>query len=437
MPITKLMKINYQNLQVNSMSKKILCSSVFIALFLSLLPGQDIVDGIAAIVGDNIILRSEVQQLARMNASQMRIDPRRNPAKFEKLLNNSLKALIEEKILLEQAKIDSIEVKDREVETMLEQQIQGIIQQAGSQQKAEEILGSPLYSIRKEYRPIVRNRLIVERLRTEKFQNISISRREVEDFHNTYRDSIPEIPPVLDFSQILVKIEPGEKEQNIAKTTADSLLALIRSGADFAELAKEFSEDPGSASAGGDLGYINRGGFIKEFEEVAFALDKGEISDVVKTMFGYHIIQQLDKKGEKINVRHILISPKVSDKNIADAYQKAKDIRSEIITNTISFDSAAVRYSDDVDSRANAGRIERIPKNQIQNADFLTVLDTLEVDEISTAFRTDMGFHIIQLHGIYDDSWYMLEQWALEFKRNQQYQKWLENLRSDFYIDIK
>ena len=409
----------------------------FVALLLSPLYSQDVVDGIAAIVGDNIILRSEVQQLARMNASQMRIDPRRNPDKFEKLLNNSLQALIEEKILLEQAKIDSIEVKDREVETMLEQQIQGIIEQAGSQQKAEEILGSPLHSIRKEYRPIVRNRLIVERLRSEKFQNITISRREVDDFQTTYKDSIPDIPPVLDFSQILINIEPGIQEQNSGKSIADSLLELIRSGADFEKLAKEFSEDPGSANAGGDLGYINRGGFIKEFEEVAFALEKGEISDVVKTMFGYHIIQQLDKKGEKINVRHILISPKVSDKNIADAYQKAQDIRTQILSNTVSFDSAAVTFSDDADSRQNAGRIERIPKNQIQNKEFLTVLDTLEISEVSDVFRTDMGYHIIQLHGSYDDSWYMLEQWALEFKRNQQYQDWLTKLQSNFYIDIK
>ncbi len=411
--------------------------SVLFLLLFSVAFAQDIIDGIAAIVGENVILKSEVEQLARMNASQLRIDPRQDPVKFESLKKNALDALIDEKILVEQAKLDSIEVKDREVEAMLEQQIQGIISQTGSIDKAEEILGSPLTKIRKEYRPIIRNRLIVDKLRSEKFNSISISRREVNDFYKVYRDSMPDIPPTLDFSQILFQIKPGDQEQALAREKADSILLCIKTGDDFAALARQFSEDPGSATEGGDLGYISRGGFIKEFEEVAYSLEPQEISAVVKTTFGYHIIQLLDKKGEKINVRHILISPKVSEKNISDALDLAREIRKRLVTESFPFDSAAFFYSDDSDAKSNKGRIDRIPKNQIQNPEFLTILDSMKVADVSSVFRTDMGFHILKLNGIYDDSWHTIEQWALEYKKSDLYRQWISELRSQFYIDIK
>jgi len=412
--------------------------SIFFLLLLVLLTHtQELIDGIVAIVGDNVILRSDLEQFARMNASQMKIDPIRDQDKYIEIVNKSLNVLIEENILLEEAKIETIEVKDRDVENMLNNQIQEMITQAGSRERAEEMLGSPISKIKRDYRPIIKKRLIVETLRSEKFKNIAVSRREVNDFYNVFKDSLPEVPPSLDFSHILIDISPGEKEENEAKEKADSILNLLKSGEDFGRLARLYSNDPGSAAEGGNLGYINRGGFIKSFERVAFSLHKGETSGIVKTDFGYHIIQQVDRKGEKINVRHILITQKISDQNVLDSEKLSNDIYQNIINGSITFDSAAVRYSDDKDSKTNKGRIERIPKNQIQNPVFLSVLDNLEVGQLSSVFKTDLGFHILKLNNVYDDTWVIIEQWALEYKKSKLYQKWIDNLKSQFYIDIK
>jgi len=413
--------------------------SFFILLFLviSLSFSQEIVDGIAAIVGENIILKSDVDQFARMNASQLGIDPSRDPGSYQRLINQALQSLIDENILLEQAKIETIDVKDREVETMLDQQIENILFQAGSKENAEKILGGPLNKIRRDYRPVIKNRLIVEKLRNEKFSQINITRREVDEFYSVFKDSLPEIPSSVDFSQILFKIKAGQKEEKGAKSLADSLYRAILSGSDFTELARQYSDDPASAAYGGDLGFISRGGFIKEFEEVAFSLTINEISNVVKTDFGYHIIQLLDRKGENINVRHILIKPETSDNNLNDLISKIDSVRNLLITNQMPFDSAAVLFSDDPDIKRNNGRIHRISKSQIQQPEFLTVLDTIKVGKTSQVFITNMGYHILKLNTVYDDSWAVVEKWALEYKKSLLYNEWITKLRLKFNIEMQ
>ncbi|HDP68427.1 MAG TPA: hypothetical protein ENN20_08020 [Candidatus Marinimicrobia bacterium] len=414
---------------------------IFTILILTCIPliyAQEIIDGIAAIVGENIILKSEVDQFVQINASQLRIDPRRDPEAYQQLVNQSLQSLIDEKILLEQAKIETIEVKDREVEAMLEQQIENIIFQAGSKENAEEILGSPINKIRRDYRPLIKNRLIVEKLRNEMFSKVNITRREVENFYNTFKDSLPEIPPSYDFSQILFKIKPGSKEENRAKSLADSLYNLLKNkNAGFSELAKKYSQDPASAYDGGDLGYISRGGFIKEFEEVAFSLNINDISEVVKTEFGYHIIKLIDRKGENIRVSHILIKPEISDENIDSLINKITYVRNMLITEEMTFDSAAILYSDDPDVKINKGRIPRILKSQIQQREFLSVLDTLQIGKISQIFSTDMGYHILKLNNVFTDTWSVIEKWALEYKKSTLYDEWIEELRSKFNIELR
>lgn len=415
--------------------------NIFTILILTCIPliyAQEIIDGIAAIVGENIILKSEVDQFVQINASQLRIDPRRDPEAYQQLVNQSLQSLIDEKILLEQAKIETVEVKDREVEAMLEQQIENIIFQAGSKENAEEILGSPINKIRRDYRPLIKNRLIVEKLRNEMFSKVNITRREVENFYNTFKDSLPEIPPSYDFSQILFEIKPGSKEENRAKSLADSLYNLLKNkNASFSELAKNFSQDPASAYDGGDLGYISRGGFIKEFEEVAFSLNINDISEVVKTEFGYHIIKLIDRKGENIRVSHILIKPEISDENIDSLINKITYVRNMLITGEMTFDSAAILYSDDPDVKINKGRIPRILKSQIQQREFLSVLDTLQIGKISQIFSTDMGYHILKLNNVFTDTWSVIEKWALEYKKSTLYDEWIDELRSKFYIELR
>lgn len=398
---------------------------------------QTLIDGIAAIVGSNVILVSEVEQVSRMTASQLNLNFMCDTAQYRQLQRNVLNSLIDENILLEVARIETVEVKDREVEAALNQQIDNIIRQVGSQEEAEKILGAPLNKIKKDYRPIFKNRLIVEKLRNDKFKNVAVSRQEVESFYQAHQDSIPSIPPSYDFSNILFKVKPGPEEEKLAYAIADSLLTLIKNGHDFAKLAKENSDDVASARFGGDLGFIKRGAFIKSFEEVAFALAPGEISPIVKTDFGYHIIQMLERKGESINVRHILIKPMTSDQNFTACKALADSVRYLLVTNQLSFDSAVVKFSDEPNKDVTHGRIRRIPKNQIQNEYFLSVLDTLKIGEISDVFASDLGLHIIKLNGIYDDTWPTLERMALEYKKNKLYQEWLNKLRNEIFFELK
>jgi peptidyl-prolyl cis-trans isomerase SurA len=408
-----------------------------ILISFSLTCGQNIIDGIAAIVGSNAILISEIDQVTRMTATQMNLNIARDTTQYRQLQRNVLKSLIEENILLEIARIETVEVKDREVDAALNQQIQNIIAQVGSQEAAEEILGAPLSKIKKDYRPLFKNRLIVEKLRNEKFKNVAVSRKEIEAFYKTYKDSLPEIPPSVDFTSILFLVKPGPAEERIAQQIADSLRTLIINGADFATLAKENSDDVASARFGGDLGYIKRGAFIKSFEEVAFSLTPGEISPVIKTDFGYHIIQMLDRQGENINVRHILIKPLTSDENYLKTKNLADSVRNLIVTNQLPFDSAVIKFSDETNKNITKGRVKRIPKNQIQNEYFIQVINSLQVGEVSEVFASDLGFHILKLNGLYDDTWQTIERLALEHKKNQLYMNWLEKLRKDLYIEEK
>lgn len=414
--------------------KKLIISFLFP---LCIVNAQSLIDGIAAIVGSNVILLSDIDQVARMTATQMNLNIYRDTTQFRLLKRNVLNSLIDDNILLEVARIETVEVKDRDVDNALNQQIESIISQTGSQEEAERILGAPLSKIKKDYRPIFKNRMIVEKLRSEKFKDVSVSRQEVESFYRTYKDSIPEIPPSVDFSSILFKVKPGTSEDNLARSTADSLLTLIHNGANFETLAREYSDDVASAKFGGDLGYIKRGAFIKSFEEAAFSLDIGEISPVIKTDFGYHIIQLLDRKGESINVRHILIRPSISQNNILFCRQLADSVRNLIVTNQISFDSAVMKYSDEPNKEISKGRVKHMPKNQIQNREFIEIINSLKIGEISPVFETDLGFHILKLNNIFDDTWVTLEKMALEFKKNRLYQEWLLRLRKDIYVETK
>lgn len=416
------------------MKNKILISILFLS---NLLISQTIIDGIAAIVGNNAILLSEVEQVARISASQMNINPSRDISEYNSIKKNILKSLIDENVLLEQARIETVEVKDRDVESALDQRINTLIEQAGSVENAEMLMGSPISKVKKDYRPIFRNQLIVEKLRSEKFSKVTISRPEIDEFYQTFKDSIPPIPPSLDFSSILFKVHSGAKEDSSARKLADSLLFLIKNNANFEQLAKDYSDDDASAPYGGDLGYIKRGAFIKSFEEVAFSLRPGEISDIVKTDFGYHIIKMIDRKGESINVRHILVKIDLSEQNFVDRYNFADSIRNRIISGEINFDSAVVRYSDEPNAKTTFGRLRRIPKDQIQNTDFINILNNLSIGEVSPVFETSSGYYILKLNNVYDDTWLTIERYALEYKKNKLYTEWLDNLKKNIFIDLK
>ena len=402
-----------------------------------------IVDGIAAIVGDEVVLRSEVNQYTIQTALQMGIDIQKNPEKLKALKKQVLENLIVQKILLQKAKEDSIEVDDSQVDQALDNQIQQWIQQMGSQEKVEEYFGGSLSKIKRRFREDVKNRMLVDKLQQEKFQKIHISRPEVEQFYRTMKDSLPVQGPSVNISHILLTVKPSPQAKKEAYQRAEAILQQIKNGADFAELAKKYSEDPGSAAKGGDLGFVKRGDLVKPFEEVAFNLKPGQVSGIVETQFGYHIIQLLERKGEKIHVRHILIRvvPTEQDelavvKEIKELYKKAKS--------GADFAELAKKYSDDATTKDKGGELGWFQLDQLKVKEFRAVAETLKVGEVSEPFKTRFGYHILKMNDrreggkmSLDKDWEQIEQWALARKRNQEFQKWVQSLRKNVYIDVK
>jgi peptidyl-prolyl cis-trans isomerase SurA len=288
---------------------------------------QQVLDKVMAVVENEAILQSELTQYALNIAFQYRIDPRREPEKFQQLQDETLQNLINQKILLAKAEEDSIEVEERQVDSVLEEQINRMIQQVGSAQKLEEQMGMSINKLKRNFRDDVRKNLRVEKLQQTKFNLIKITRREVEEFYNSAKDSLPELKETVDISHILINVEAGQASEQKAREKIAGYLQEVKSGADFAELCRKYSEDPGSAARGGEIGFMERGDFVPEFEEVAFLLEPGQISDIVKTRFGFHIIQCIERKGDKINVRHLLIRLEPTNIDEEETEKKADDIR--------------------------------------------------------------------------------------------------------------
>ncbi len=423
--------------------KRIIFAGFFLILLTGSVSAQEKLDGIAAIVGDQIILHSEVSQYAFNLALQMKIDIKNNPQKFEQLRKNTLNNLIVQKILLAKAKEDTITVDDAQVDQVLSEQLQSWTQQLGSEAKLEEYFGKPISKIRREFRDEIRNRLLVEKVQQEFVQKITITRPEIEQFYATMKDSLPEMREMVNISHILMNIKARGKAKEEALKKIQEIRQKILNGSDFAAMARLYSEDPGSASKGGELGFIKRGDFVKEFEAVAFNLKPGEVSDVVETRFGLHIIQLIEKRGEKINVRHILIRLKPTESDAEETRAFLETIRDSCLAGA-DFAEMARRYSDDETSKNNGGNLGWFEFEQLQLPEFREAIKNLKVGEISEPFRTQYGYHIVKLNDrraagklTLEKDWQQIEQMALSYKRTKKFQEWVETLKKNVYISIR
>lgn len=431
------------------MFKKILWSVMIISFIISIpIPGsihsQEVVDKIVAIVNDDIILQSELLQFALNLAFQMRMDPRLDAEKFKELQNQVLENMINQKILIAKAEEDTIKVEDRQVDTVLDQQIDRMIEQVGSVEKLEEYMGAPLGKIKRDFREDVRDNLKVESLKAQKMQKIQISRREVDQFYATMKDSLPEFKETVDISHILLNIKPGKEAEEQAYQKISEIAIRLKSGEDFSELAKQYSEDPGSKTRGGELGFFQRGEFIREFEEVAYELQPGDISGIVKTEHGFHIIQMIERRGEKINVRHILIRLGATQDDALATEQKINEIRKVLDEPGADFVELAKKYSDDETTDEQGGHLGQFAVDELQEKEFKNAIATLNPGEISQPFKTRFGWHILKLNDrkearelTIQKDWEQIEKWALNIKQQEELNKWLQELKKDTYIDIK
>ncbi|RKY83471.1 hypothetical protein DRQ09_10020, partial [candidate division KSB1 bacterium] len=404
---------------------------------------QQLVDKIAAIVNNEIILHSEVILVTQQRATQLRIDPRVDKEKYDKLKKETLEYLINNKVLLTKAIEDSIEVTDKEVNNVIEQRWKQLIEQLGSEKEAERQTGYNIKQLRKFLKEDVKSRLMIERVKNKMESGVTITRREVEEFFNTMKDSLPEVPESYNVSQILMQVKPSKESEKRAKKKIETIREMLLNGGDFAEFARNYSDDPNSAKNGGDLGMVKPGTFIKEFDDAAKNLKINEISPIIKTNLGYHIIQVIERKGDKYHARHILAALKVSTDDIKRIVEKINKIRDEIIDGA-DFSEMALKYSEDPEVKNNRGNLGWVTLDNIQVPEFITVLKNLKEGEVSKPFKTRFGIHIIKLNKKEEKhklslkkDWDQVEQIALFYKKNREFEKWLENLKKDMFIEIK
>jgi peptidyl-prolyl cis-trans isomerase SurA len=417
----------------------------FVLLFFSkAIFSQEILDRIVAIVDDKIILQSELMQYSYSIAIQSGIDPEKEPEKIQQLQQQTLNSLITQKVLLVQARLDSVEVSDAQIDGVLEDRIQQMIQQLGSEERVQEYFGMPLRQVRREFRTEVEEGLLVQRLQEQKNLEIQITRREVEQFYNSQIDSLPSLKESVKIRHILLNVEPNEDAIAAARQKAEDIRKRLLKGEDFAEMAKQFSEDPGSAARGGELGLTQRGDMVKEFEEEAFNLEPGEISEIVQSQFGLHIIQVQRKVGEKVEPRHILIRLQPSESDEESTVVLGKEIKRQLLAGEITFEDAVAKYSKDQNTLAAGGDLGWFEIEQLQIETFKETVAKLDVGDISDPQKTRFGYHIIRLEDkkgarqlSINEDWEQIESWALNMKRQVEFEKWVNEIKQDVYIEVK
>lgn len=426
-----------------SKSSKILVTSLLL-IFTIFLPAQQLVDGVAAIVGEDIILYSEMNQLAFEMAQQNNLDIYKNQEAFAQLQQQALKDLVNSKILILQAEVDSIEINERNVEATVQQQIEQYVSMAGSEEVLEMYFDTPMKKIREMLYERVKSSMISQQLQQEKFAKIKISRPEVIAFYNTHKDSLPDLPDRIDIDHILIKEKPSpSSKQKTIDMINDIKKDIIDGKITFEDAAFQYSQDPGSAEEGGDLGFVPKGTFVSEFEKAAYALNAGEISEPIETQFGYHLIQMIEKRGELIHTRHILFSIQTSNEDNQYVINLLSTLKDSILE-TGDFERFAQKYSEDPDVEINGGHLGEFAIETLQIPEFGDVTKNMKEGEISDPFISPYGFHILRLNKFLPSEkislkthYPILENMALNEKQSTFWNNWMETLYGKFYVELK
>lgn len=360
-----------------------------------------LIDGVLGVVGKNIILKSDLDQALEAQKKQNPEMTVEQCKVFEDLLL--------EKLLLHQAELDSVEVGDEEVQANIDRRINVFIQQIGSQQRLEQYYGKSVLEIKEEMADLVRDQLTAQRMLQTINGDVEITPSEVREFYQSIpKDSLPLINAEMEYSEIVIFPEISAEAEKEAIDKLEEIKGRIENGSSFSTMAVLYSEDPGSARNGGEYKGIKRGQFVKEFEAVAFNLELNEISDPFESEYGYHIVQLQRKVGQELDLRHILIKPKISADNLQAAQKKADSVRQLIIDDAMTFAEAAKEFSDDEESKLNGGKAlnpqtgdSRWETGQLDKSVFYS-LQTIEEGTMSEPvfFRTrdeKEGYKILRL----------------------------------------
>jgi peptidyl-prolyl cis-trans isomerase SurA len=411
------------------------------------------VDRVIAIVGNHIILQSDLEAQIKVLQNQSQGAPLPDDARsliFDQLLANAL--------MLAEAEKDSVLVDDAEVQVQLDTRVKTIMgYMNNSVEKFIEFYGMRPAEMKDFMRDQMRDQLVQQRMQQQIMASITITPQEVKNFFETIpRDSLPYFSSEVELAEVVIKPKINPIEDNRAKQLARNLLIqIVSDSVDFELLAKKYSDDRGSAALGGNLGVQPRGSLVPEFEAAAYQLKPNEVSDVVKTEYGYHIIQLINRLGNTINTRHILIRPKVTTEDREKAFNDLDSIRNLILNDSITFSAAIAEYSEEEFSKTRAGRIMNPmtgePYFELGDLDpsIYFAIDGLDEGEITKVieYETPTGekqFRIVKLlrrsepHvANLEDDYSKIRNAALEAKKGRYIMEWIDSKIPSNYIEIK
>lgn len=430
---------------------------LFIAGMLLMLAGfcssatAQTIDKVIAVVGKNrIILQSEIEAMLAQSRQQ-------DPTNFHDSMRcDMLQQIILSKLLVEQAERDSVLIGDEEVEATLDNRIRYFVSMYGSKEKLEQISGKTIYQLKDDNRDVIRETMLAEKMQGQIMQNVRVTPAEVQTFFARIpADSLPFFPATVEMGQIVV--DPGvspELDEYARKKLEDIRKDIVEKGASFEVQAGIYSQDPGSRDNGGDLGVIGRNDLVPEFSAAAFRLQNGEVSQIVKTKFGYHIIQMIRRQGEQAHLRHILIRPERTSQDYNKALAKLDSVRAQLIAGTLTFQEAVGKYSNDEASQRTGGMITD-PATGSSNMEIdkldpslALMIDSLKEGSYSQPHIFDKGNGEKSTRIVYlksttlphkanlRDDYNRIQEAALQQKKAQKMQKWLAEKTPTYYIKI-
>lgn len=408
----------------------------------------DMADRIVAVVGNEVIFKSEIDSrelMARMQYPEL--------TKNNGLSRSILEGLIDQKIILAKAKIDSVSIDENAVVSAASDRFRELSTKFTSKADMESRLGKSSAGILEGIRQELRNQQLVDTLRRKKSAGVTVSYDEVMAFYAANKEQIPQIPEEVSVSQILKYPPVSAEERAQSLATIERIRTEIKGGADFAAMARQYSQDPGSAQSGGDLGFVPKGQLIPSFENAAYALNEGKISDIVETRYGYHLIQLLSKEQTSIHVRHILIGFDRKSGNFSSVIQQLNAVRTDVLNGKTTFADMAKKHSEDPASASLGGmvllsgssnplfsplalrpQLQQIISTLQKSGDISEVqkIDPPQGEPFYAIFRLNERIPAHKLNVEKDYAY--LEELALADKNQQIFIKWVQQLRKEVYV---
>ncbi len=408
---------------------------------------RQVVDKIVAKVDNYIALKSE------LDLAYLDMQSREDLKSVTRC--DVLRDLVQNKLMLAKAEIDSITVTDEEVGRELERRMQYMVAQLGGEEEIERYYNKPISQFKAELRGRMREQLLISRMQEHITQDVAITPAEVRRFFNTIpADSLPYFSTEVTVGHIVkLPVVSKEQKQKVRQQLLDIRKRILNNEVTFQEMAKEYSEDPGSAANGGELGFWKRGELAPEFEATALRLKPGDISDPVETEFGFHMIQLIERRGNTYNSRHILIKPNSSEADIQVAEKYLDSLRTEIMNGKIVFANAAKEYSADKVTQSSGGYFvdangaQRISVEDIDPSLYF-VIDTMKVGNITKPipYRTSDGKAAVRIvyykskvgphEANLRDDYQKIQAAALNEKKNRIVNRWFSEAVREVFIDI-